>query len=101
MEPTPLILFQSPLLSIIFSAINNSHGDVTFVNDNSLSAHFDAGLNPQFPSNIGFIQLASASRISPHISPVPLPAALPLFGSAVAGLGGAGWWKRRKGKVSD
>ena len=30
------------------------------------------------------------------LNPVPLPAALPMFGAAVAGLGGAGWWKRRK-----
>ena len=29
------------------------------------------------------------------VSPVPLPAAFPLFGSALAGLGGFGWWKRR------
>jgi hypothetical protein len=29
----------------------------------------------------------------------PLPAALPLFGSALAGLGGFGWLRRR-GKVS-
>jgi hypothetical protein len=27
---------------------------------------------------------------------VPLPAALPLFGTALAGLGGAGWLGRRK-----
>ena len=82
-NPVPI----SPLLSIIFSAINNAHGDVAFVNDNSLSASFVTGLNRQFPSNIGFIQLASASHISsPHISPVPLPAALPLFGTALAGL---------------
>jgi hypothetical protein len=35
---------------------------------------------------------------TPHkpLNPVPLPAALPMFGAAVAGLGGAGWWKRRK-----
>jgi hypothetical protein len=30
------------------------------------------------------------------LNPVPLPAALPLFGTAIAGLGGAGWWRRRK-----
>lgn len=33
--------------------------------------------------------------LSPPPSPVPLPAALPLFGSALAGLGGFGWLKRR------
>jgi hypothetical protein len=33
------------------------------------------------------------------VSAVPLPATLPLFGSALAGLGGAGWLKRRR-KVS-
>jgi hypothetical protein len=33
------------------------------------------------------------------ISAVPLPAALPLFASALAGLGGVGWLKKR-GKVS-
>jgi hypothetical protein len=30
------------------------------------------------------------------VNPVPLPAAFPLFGSALAGLGGFGWLKRRK-----
>jgi hypothetical protein len=33
------------------------------------------------------------------VSATPLPAALPLFGTALAGLGGAGWIRRR-GKVS-
>jgi hypothetical protein len=37
--------------------------------------------------------------IKAPVSPVPLPAAFPLFGSALAGLGGFGWLKRR-GKVS-
>jgi hypothetical protein len=32
-------------------------------------------------------------------SPVPLPAALPLFGTALAGLAGVGWFRR--GKVSQ
>ena len=30
------------------------------------------------------------------LSPVPLPAAFPLFGTALAGLAGVGWLKRRK-----
>jgi len=33
------------------------------------------------------------------VPPVPIPAALPLFGTALVGLGGAGWYRRR-GKVS-
>lgn len=36
---------------------------------------------------------------SEHLIATPLPAALSMFGTALAGLGGAGWWKRRR-KVS-
>jgi hypothetical protein len=36
----------------------------------------------------------------PAVSAVPLPSTLPLFGTALAGLGGVGWIKRRRGKVS-
>ncbi len=30
------------------------------------------------------------------ISPVPVPAALPLLGASLIGLGGLGWWRQRK-----
>jgi hypothetical protein len=30
------------------------------------------------------------------VSAVPLPAALPLFGAALGGIGGFGWWRKRK-----
>jgi hypothetical protein len=33
------------------------------------------------------------------VAATPLPAALPLFGTALVGLGGVGWFRRR-GKVS-
>jgi hypothetical protein len=41
------------------------------------------------PAVSGTVDLVSLSY-------VPLPAALPLFGTALAGLGGAGWIKRRR-----
>lgn len=43
-----------------------------------------------------FCTVATSGTNCSNLSGVPLPAALPLFGTALAGLGGAGWWKRRK-----
>ena len=34
-----------------------------------------------------------------EVSAVPLPAALPLFGSVIAGVGLLGWWRRRRSGV--
>jgi hypothetical protein len=46
-----------------------------------------------------FCSVAGNGTSCSNLSTVPLPAALPMFGAAVAGLGGAGWWKKRA-KVS-
>ncbi len=53
-------------------------------------------LNNGIPGVAGTVSCVSGCG---DVSAVPLPAAFPLFASALAGLGGVGWWKRR-GKVS-
>ncbi len=50
----------------------------------------DGLTNTYFGTNTGTLDLVSQT------STVPLPAALPLFGTALAGLGGVGWLRRRK-----
>lgn len=48
-------------------------------------------------ANPGYsLEFSAGIDNSPFVAVAPLPAALPLFGTAIAGLGGAGWWKRRK-----
>jgi hypothetical protein len=78
---------------ITLSLIDILHDDVTLTNNNALPAFFSlqAGDGGQ---GFDFGELISASQLSP----VPLPAALPLFGSGVMVLAGVAW--RRKGKVS-
>jgi hypothetical protein len=54
--------------------------------------------NPTFANFLlnGSHATGGTVRVNSEILATPLPAALPLFGTAIAGLGGAGWWKRRK-----
>jgi hypothetical protein len=49
------------------------------------------------PTSFADFALNGTPAISGDVSPVPLPAALPLFGSAILGLAGLAW---RRGKVS-
>jgi hypothetical protein len=65
--------------------------------------------NPLFlaPSDIQLDGLTALSGIvtctsecQDAVAPTPLPAALPLFASAMAALGGVGWFKRKRGEVS-
>jgi hypothetical protein len=69
--------------------------------------YFNVYTNPA--SNAGFtyfenltaltkLSITQVSGGSPGsgVAPVPLPAALPLFGSAIAGLGGFNWLRRRR-----
>jgi hypothetical protein len=52
---------------------------------------------------LGGLAITATSNGEPGagISPVPLPAALPLFGTAIAGLGGFNWLRRRRKVRSD
>ena len=50
------------------------------------------------PGNPGY-ELVENISASVRVSAVPLPAALPLFGAALAGFGGLGWWRKRKTTV--
>jgi len=48
-------------------------------------------------SKFGFVNLQLQGQlVEAPVSTVPLPAALPLFGTALAGLGGVGWTKKRR-----
>jgi hypothetical protein len=60
---------------------------------NALGNYFVADLT--FLSSTGAV-LTGAIDSHTIVSPVPLPAALPLFGSALFGSGILGWWKRRR-----
>lgn len=51
------------------------------------------------PFDFGAIS-GTVTILSENVSPTPLPAALPLFGAALAGLGGVGWIRKKAGKVS-
>jgi hypothetical protein len=123
-EPIGAPLYESPLVS--FSAPNTNPPDPTFqirptvfqVNKsitpfqqylielvgNGAANVLTAQATPDaqlvlYQSNVGtnFQPFGNdALRTDITLSAVPLPAAFPLFGSALAGLGGAGWWKRRK-----
>jgi len=53
-----------------------------------------AGTDAQTIARSGLVSIAST------LTPVPLPAALPLFLGALAGLGGLGFMKRRKAAVA-
>lgn len=66
---------------------------------NGAPALFEADAGVAVWNSILGTDRSIGGTLSPPPSPVPLPAALPLFGSALAGLGGFGWLKRR-GKVS-
>jgi hypothetical protein len=73
----------------VLADLPNSLGPTDFFLDGSLDNGFTDGI----PGVRGSIRCVSGNCT---LNPVPLPAALPMFGAAVAGLGGAGWWKRRK-----
>jgi hypothetical protein len=64
-----------------------------------------AGTNGFLWVNAPFGTVATGSFVEKGVvvtppSPVPLPATFPLFGTALAGLGGFGWLRRKRGKVS-
>jgi hypothetical protein len=50
--------------------------------------------------NTEFCAVGSNGTSCSNLSAAPLPAAFPLFGTALAGLGGFGWLRRKRGKVS-
>jgi hypothetical protein len=50
-------------------------------------------------SGLTGLMAADCSNCAPP-PPVPLPAALPLFGSALLASGMVGWWRRRAGRVT-
>jgi hypothetical protein len=61
------------------------------------SAGLTIQIDPRYlATHPGYSLKFSQGITNEPLNPVPLPAALPMFGSAIAGLGGAGWWKRRK-----
>jgi hypothetical protein len=89
------------------SAFHSIDGTTTYMFSNVLDAppaSIDLQLDTTNLANLTYTDFPGATSgtvtiNSETLSPVPLPAAFSLFGSALAGLGGFGWWKRR-GKVS-
>jgi hypothetical protein len=62
---------------------------------------FDLEINTADTANLTYLDFPGATGGTVKVNSetlitTPLPAALPLFGSAFAGLGGVGWLKRRK-----
>jgi hypothetical protein len=86
---------NTPGLALIFPPIGSGP---TFL---TVNTSYLPGLNySDFAINGTVATAGTVSCVSGcDVSAVPLPAAFPLFGSALAGLGGVGWWKKR-GKVS-
>ena len=90
-ENGPLVSFAgaAPITSVfidpssILGASGFNASNVTF--NSSAVAVTWAGL----PFSVGDLVILD-------VNAVPLPAALPMFGAALAGFGGLGWWRRRK-----
>jgi len=84
------LIFENPVVGsgINFLCFNDTQGACSL--DPSLVAVRTTGASTTFSIGSGVQQIAS-------VAATPLPAALPLFASAIGGLGFVGWRRRRAG----